>query len=123
MHPSHPRVHLAVDLSHVGARPAAWRDVRSGAPRGFDPARLAGLVATAERGTLDLVVLGHDFRLRPDRGQTVDGRLDAVHALAQVAPSTRGIGLVATVAGDAGRPAELGRAVATLDALSAGRAG
>lgn len=120
---SRPRtVHLAVDLSGLGARPAVWRTHGSVADRPFDPGELVELVATAERGALDLVALGSDFSLRPTASGT-GGRLDAARAAAHLASRTSRIGLVATVADEHTEPTDVAHAVVTVDHSSAGRAG
>ncbi|MBD5785225.1 LLM class flavin-dependent oxidoreductase [Cellulosimicrobium terreum] len=116
-------VHLGVDLSDAGARPAAWRAVGSQARRLFDAGRLADLVATAQRGVLDLVVLDDAFALRPGQGGGTRGGLDAVLVASRLAQASTGIGLVPTVSATAVDPSHVATALATIDQVSAGRAG
>ncbi|EDY47435.1 FMNH2-utilizing oxygenase [Streptomyces clavuligerus] len=62
--------------------------------------------------------------LAPDtRTDQVRGRLDAVLVAARVAPLTRAIGLVPTVVATHTEPFHISKAIATLDHVSAGRAG
>ncbi|MFI8458516.1 LLM class flavin-dependent oxidoreductase [Kitasatospora sp. NPDC085464] len=85
--------------------------------------RAAGL---AERGSLDFVTL--DEALTPPavsvpvRG-AAQSRLNPVTALAHVAPRTTSIGLVATATVTGLEPFHVSKALATLDHVSAGRAG
>jgi alkanesulfonate monooxygenase SsuD/methylene tetrahydromethanopterin reductase-like flavin-dependent oxidoreductase (luciferase family) len=118
-----PRVHLGVDLTDVGAHPAVWRTAGSEALRLFDAQRLADLVATAERGFLDLVTLDDAFALQPGSRQGVRGRLDAALVTARLAPRSRGIGLVPTITTTHTEPFHVSKAVATIDHVSGGRAG
>lgn len=120
---SRPRpVHLGVDLTDAGAHPAAWRTTGSQAQRLFDAKRLVELVATAERGLLDLVTLDDAFSLQPGRGG-VRGRLDAALVASRLAPRSAGIGLVPTVTTTHTEPFHVSKALATIDHVSNGRAG
>ncbi|WP_435738358.1 LLM class flavin-dependent oxidoreductase [Cellulosimicrobium sp. PMB13] len=120
---SHPRpVHLGVDLTDAGTHPAAWRAVGSSAQRRFDARRLVELVATAERGLLDLVTFDDAFSVRPGRGGA-HGRLDAALVASRLASRSAGIGLVPTVTTTRTEPSHVSRALASLDHLSDGRAG
>ena len=118
---SSPRpLHLGVDLSDAGAHPAAWRTHGSQAQRLFDAERLQHLVDTAQRGTLDLVVIDDSFSLQPTRSTTLRGRLDAALVAARLAPRSRGIGLVPTVATTHTEPFHVSKAIATIDHVSGG---
>ncbi len=114
-------VHLGVDLTDAGAHPAAWRVAGSRPARLFDPDRLAALVATAQRGLLDLVAFDDAFTLQP-RTRGVRGRLDAALVAARLAPRSAGIGLVATVDTTHTEPFHVSKALATIDHVSVGRA-
>ncbi|MBF9069965.1 LLM class flavin-dependent oxidoreductase [Streptacidiphilus fuscans] len=129
---SHPRphLHLAVALADAGAHPAAWREPGARPDELFTARYWADQVAEAERGLLDLVTfedgLGMQSSLpdRPDeRTDRVRGRLDAGLLAARVAPLTRRIGLLPTAVATHTEPFHLSKAVATLDYISAGRAG
>ncbi|MFH8253795.1 LLM class flavin-dependent oxidoreductase [Streptomyces roseolus] len=127
---AHPPLHLAVALDGTGWHPAAWREP-SARPRDlFTADYWAGLVTEAERGLLDFVTFEDGFGLQsshptgPDaRTDQVRGRLDAVLVAARVAPLTRRIGLVPTVVATHTEPFHVSKAIATLDYVSAGRAG
>lgn len=114
-------IHLGVDLSDAGARPALWRDVGSQAQRLFDLPRLVDHVATASRGRLDLVTFDDRFTLRPTRRRPADS-LDAAVAAARVAARSTGIGLVASIDPTGVDPAHVAKAVSTVDRTSGGRA-
>ncbi|HWK90902.1 MAG TPA: LLM class flavin-dependent oxidoreductase [Luteimicrobium sp.] len=119
--PTRP-IHLGVDLTDGGAHAGGWRASGSVAPRPFDAARLAGLVATAQHGLLDFVVFDDAFTLRPQRGAALQGRLDAALVSARLAPRSAGIGLVATVDTTHTEPFHVSKAIATVDHVSTGRA-
>jgi len=116
-------LHLGVDLTDAGAHPAAWRTAGSQAQRLFDAQRLVELVATAQRGLLDLVTLDDGFTLRPGRDGSVRGRLDAALVASRLAPRSAGIGLVPTVTTTHTEPFHVSKAIATIDHVSRGRAG
>ena len=122
--------HLAVALDGHGWHPAAWRRSPHDADAVFRPGYWAGLVTEAEAGLLDLVTLEDGVGLqssRPDalddRTDQVRGRLDALLVATYLAPLTRRIGLVPTCTVTHTEPFHLSTAIATLDHVSAGRAG
>lgn len=124
--PGTPRqLHLAVDLSDAGAHPGAWRTQGSQAQQLFNAERLQDLVATAQRGALDFVVLDDAFSLQPGRpgAHGLQGRLDAALVASRLAPRSAGIGLVATVTTTHTEPFHVSKALATIDHVSHGRAG
>ncbi|MDT7768841.1 MAG: hypothetical protein QOI30_1849 [Mycobacterium sp.] len=123
-------LHLAVALDGAGWHPAAWREADARPAELFDAGYWADLVAEAERGLLDFVTLEDSLGLQSDdqfdpddRTDRVRGRLDAVLIAARIAPRTRGIGFVSTVAITQTEPFHASKAIATLDYVSTGRAG
>ena len=127
--PSSP-FHIAVALDGAGWHPAAWREADARPADLFDPAYWVDLVTEAERASLDFVTiedslaLQSDERFEPDnRTDRVRGQLDAVLIAARVAPRTRRIGLVPTAIVTHTEPFHLSKSIATLDYVSAGRAG
>ncbi|MEU7866576.1 LLM class flavin-dependent oxidoreductase [Dactylosporangium sp. NPDC049140] len=82
---------------------------------------------TLERGLFDAFFLGEGLRVRENRGSVhaldVAGRPDAITQLAALAAETTHIGLVATQNTTYNYPADLARRLASLDAVSGGRAG
>ncbi|GAA3454187.1 LLM class flavin-dependent oxidoreductase [Dactylosporangium matsuzakiense] len=82
---------------------------------------------TLERGLFDAFFLGEGLRVRENRGTVhaldVAGRPDAITQLAALAAQTTHIGLVATQNTTYNYPADLARRLASLDAVSGGRAG
>ncbi len=113
---------LGVALDGAGGHPAAWRS--PGAADGLMSAeRLVRLVQLAERGGFDIAFLDDGFD-PPDVGSaTLPARLDALLALARVAPVTTTIGLVATITTTHTEPFHNAKNIATLDLVSDGRAG
>lgn len=122
-HPAATSLHLGVDLTDAGAHPAAWRTVPPPAHGWFDARRTAALVATAQRGLLDLAVLDDDHVLQEGPDGVLLGRLDAALLAAHLAPRSAGIGLVAHVDTTHTEPFHVSKSVATLDHVSRGRAG
>ncbi|MET9364555.1 LLM class flavin-dependent oxidoreductase [Streptomyces sp. NPDC006632] len=125
-----PPLHLAVALDGAGWHPAAWREPDARPHDLFTARYWADLVAEAERGRLDFVTFEDSLGpqsshpIEPDaRTDQVRGRLDAVLVAARVAPLTRHIGLIPTVVATHTEPFHISKAIATLDYVSAGRAG
>ena len=123
-------LHLAVALDGAGWHPAAWREPDARPTELLTARYWADLVAEAERGLLDFVTIEDGLTLQSEDGLSVDsrtdrvrGRLDAVLIAARVAPLTRHIGLVPTAITTHTEPFHLSKAIATLDYVSAGRAG
>jgi alkanesulfonate monooxygenase SsuD/methylene tetrahydromethanopterin reductase-like flavin-dependent oxidoreductase (luciferase family) len=111
------RMHLAVELTAAGRHPAAARWSRTDPAVLLSAAHHAGLVRTAARRGLDLVLLPHTFH--PAGGPL----LDAVSLAARIAPVVPGIGLVPTVTVTHTEPFHVSKSIATLDIVSSGRAG
>jgi len=113
---------LGVDLTAVGARPGAHGPLGAVAARAFDGEHLARLVHRADRGLLDLVVLGDGLLLHPGR-RRVAGRLDAAVAAARVAPLVRTATLVAGIPHDQVDPGHLAAAVRGVQDAAGGPVG
>ena len=123
-------LHLAVALDGAGWHPGAWREQDAQPERLFTAAYWVDLVQRAERGLLDFVTIEDGLGLQSDdhfdrdeRTDRVRGRLDAVLIAARTAPKTRHIGFVPTAITTHTEPFHLSKAIATLDYVSAGRAG
>jgi alkanesulfonate monooxygenase SsuD/methylene tetrahydromethanopterin reductase-like flavin-dependent oxidoreductase (luciferase family) len=128
--PSSDPLHLAVALDGTGWHPAAWRTPDARPTDLFTAAYWVDLVTEAERGVLDFVTIEDSLGLQSSQygeldGRTdqVRGRLDAVLIAARVAPLTERIGIVPTVVVTHTEPFHIAKAIATLDYISAGRAG
>jgi alkanesulfonate monooxygenase SsuD/methylene tetrahydromethanopterin reductase-like flavin-dependent oxidoreductase (luciferase family) len=115
-------LHLAVALDGAGAHPAAWRHPDAAAEV-TSAGRLVDQARLAERGLLDFVTLDDAMALQPGGEDRLRARLDAVLALARVAPDTTAVGLVPTATVTHTEPFHLSKNVATLDWVSNGRAG
>jgi alkanesulfonate monooxygenase SsuD/methylene tetrahydromethanopterin reductase-like flavin-dependent oxidoreductase (luciferase family) len=122
--------HLAVALEGAGWHPQAWRLPGARPAELWSPDYWTDLVAEAERGLIDFVTIEDSLAIQstrrgiPDlRADQVRGRLDAVLIAARVAPTTSSIGLIPTATTTHVEPFHLSKAIATLDYVSAGRAG
>ncbi len=123
-------MHLAIALEGAGWHPAAWREPDARPDALLDADYWVDLVAEAERGSLDFVTIEDSLGAQSDdtveqegRTDRVQGRLDAVLIAARIAPRTRSIGLVPSAVVTHTEPFHLSKAIATLDYVSAGRAG
>ena len=128
--PTPAPLHLAVALDGAGWHPAAWREPDAQPQRLFTAGYWTELARHAERGLLDFLTIEDGLDLQSDdrfqadsRTDRVRGRLDAVLIAARVAPVTRHIGFVPTAITTHTEPFHLSKAIATLDYVSAGRAG
>lgn len=117
------QLHLGLDLTGAGARRHTSRIPVASVVSAFDAERLADLVATAERGTLDFVAIGDSFRLQPETVGLLRGRLDAAVIASRLGKTTRGVGLVATISPEATEPEHVATALQTISRVSGGRAG
>ena len=123
-------LHLAVALDGAGWHPGAWREPDAQPDRLLTAAYWVDLARQAERGLLDFITIedgldlqSDDHFRRDERTDRVRGRLDAVLIAARTAPATRHIGFVPTAVTTHTEPFHLSKAIATLDYVSAGRAG
>jgi alkanesulfonate monooxygenase SsuD/methylene tetrahydromethanopterin reductase-like flavin-dependent oxidoreductase (luciferase family) len=123
-------LHIGIALESAGWHPAAWREPDARPAELFSAGYWIDLVTEAERGRADFVTfedalsMQSTFADQPDRRtDQVRGRLDAVLTAARVAPLTRHIGLIPTIVATHTEPFHISKAIATLDYVSAGRAG
>jgi len=102
-----------------------WSDPASGSQIDFGSFR--HFAETAERGKFDFLFLAEGLRLREQRGRLHDldvvGRPNTLVVLAALAAVTSRIGLTGTLNATFNEPYHLARELASLDALSGGRAG
>lgn len=117
-------VHLVAHFPGVNST-TVWSDPRAGSQ--IDFSSFEHFARTAERGLFDYVFLAEGLRLREQKGRLHDldvaGRPHTLTVLAALAAVTERIGLVGTLSSTFNEPAELARALGTLDALSGGRSG
>ncbi len=118
------QLHLAAHFPGVNST-TVWADPRSRSQ--IDFSSFEHLARTAERGLFDFFFLAEGLRLREHNGLIHDldvvGRPESLTVLNALAAVTDRLGLAATVNATFNEPFELARRLATLDHLSAGRAG
>lgn len=118
------QVHLAAYFPGVN-NTTVWSDPRSGSH--IDFSSFAHLARTAERARFDFFFLAEGLRLREQGGQIHDldvvGRPDTFTVLAALAAVTERLGVTGTINATFNEPYEVARQFASLDHLSAGRAG
>lgn len=125
------QVRLAVALDGYGWHRQAWRKTLARNPDAgsvLSGRHWAGLATTAERGLLDFLCIDDDLTPQPGRraqlspGRLV-GRADAVMTASHVATATTHIGLMPVATVTHTKPGHVAHSIATLDAVSHGRAG
>nr|WP_081539933.1 LLM class flavin-dependent oxidoreductase [Kitasatospora sp. SID7827] len=121
-------MHLSAALDGAGWHPAA-RHQPDGTPQ-FTLDHWAGQAATAEAALLDFVTVEDPLSRLPGPGDDLDRRLghtlrrlDALTLAGALAARTRHLGIIPTVVLNTAQPAPIAKAIASLDHLSAGRAG
>lgn len=110
---------LALEIDGEGAHPAAWRVSGRPPAAALTGQRTLSAALTAESAGFHAVTIA-DTRLLPDDGPA---HLDAVQRAAYVAPHTRSLGLVPEIDVVFTEPFHLATQLASLDYVSAGRAG
>ncbi|MEV4410404.1 NtaA/DmoA family FMN-dependent monooxygenase [Catellatospora sp. NPDC049609] len=118
------QIHLAAHFPGVN-NTTVWSDPQAGSQIEFSS--FAHLARTAERAKFDFFFLAEGLRLREQRGRLYDldvvGRPDTFTVLAALAAVTDRLGLTGTINSTFNEPYEVARQFASLDHLSAGRAG
>ncbi|AVH93944.1 monooxygenase [Streptomyces cinereoruber] len=119
-----PALHLAVEIDGDGAHPAAWRRAAHAPGELLSPRRLARTAAAAENAGFALVTL-EDSILPPGSadGTGPVGRIGAVERAAFAAASTSVLGVAPVLATTYAEPFHVSSQLASLDHVSAGRAG
>lgn len=117
------QLHLNVFLMDVGHHEAAWRLPESDPRAGYDVVRLREVGQIAERGKLDSLFIGDIPALWMGFDQRPNAALDPLLLLTMLAGVTERIGLIGTASTTYNEPYNLARRLASLDHLSAGRAG
>ena len=118
------QIHLAAHFPGVN-NTTVWSDPAAGSHIEFSS--FAHFAKTAERAKFDFLFLAEGLRLREQGGEIYDldvvGRPDTFTILAALAAVTDHLGLTGTINSTFNEPYEVARQFASLDHLSAGRAG
>jgi len=118
------QMHLAAHFPGVN-NTTVWSDPDAGSHIEFSS--FVRLAQTAERAKFDFFFLAEGLRLREQGGKIYDldvvGRPDTFTVLAALAAVTERLGLTGTINSTFNEPFEVARQFASLDHLSAGRAG
>jgi FMN-dependent oxidoreductase (nitrilotriacetate monooxygenase family) len=121
---SRKQIHLAAHFPGVN-NTTVWSDPEAGSHIEFGS--FVKLAQTAERAKFDFFFLAEGLRLREQNGQIYDldvvGRPDTFTVLSALAAVTERLGLAGTINSTFNEPFEVARQFASLDHLSAGRAG
>jgi len=116
-------MHLAVFAQARGAAQAVWRSERTVAGADLSLAHWTRLAQTAEAGLFDAFFVADALTLGPGIASDATLRPDPVALLSALSATTSRIGLVGTSSTTYNDPFTVARQFATLDHLSAGRAG
>src|SRR3954464_6358331 len=118
------QIHLAAHFPGVN-NTTVWSDPAAGSHIEFSS--FVRFAQAAERGKFDFLFLAEGLRLREQNGQIYDldvvGRPDTLTVLTALAAVTDRLGLTGTINSTFNEPYDIARQFATLDHLSAGRAG
>ena len=117
------RLHLNAFLMSTGHHEASWRLPESDSFAGTQVAHFQQLARTAERGTFDSIFFADSPVLFSDVGRRPAGSLEPTVLLTAIAAATSRIGLIATASTTYNDPYNLARRFASVDHVSAGRAG
>lgn len=117
------QIHLNAFLLNLGHHEAAWRHPASDPHAAHDVAHFIRLAQVAERGLLDSIFFADGVAVRGNVRHNSQGGLEPLSILNAVATHTSRVGLIATVSTTFNEPFNTARKFATLDHLSAGRAG
>lgn len=126
--PASRRMHLFAMPMGSGAHIAGWRHPLAGTSDLHSVQHYAEIARIAERGKFDAMFLADAQGFRPVASKDAFSRLDMlrmdpVTLLAAVAMATERLGLIATLSTSYNEPYSAARRLATLDHVSAGRAG
>lgn len=123
-------MHLGAFLYPTGYHVAAWRDPDVPADAGVNFGHFADLARTAERGAFDFLFLADSLAIRgrdlPALSRTAIryvAQFEPITLASALSAVTRRIGLVVSASTTYNEPFHLARKLASLDHLSAGRAG
>src|SRR6476660_4208566 len=107
-------LHLGVPIDGAGHHPAAWRHEKATPRLLFTAEYYVDLARQADAALLDFVTFDDAMAIQSERVDRVRCRLDALSAAARVAPVTRHVGLIPTVATTHTEPFHTAKNVATL---------
>jgi FMN-dependent oxidoreductase (nitrilotriacetate monooxygenase family) len=121
--PDQPPLHLNAFLMSTGHHEASWRLPESDPLAATSVAHFKQLARLAERGTFDSLFLADSPAIFPEVGRRPAGVIEPLTLLTALAGATDRIGLIATASTTYNSPYNLARRFASLDHVSAGRAG
>jgi FMN-dependent oxidoreductase (nitrilotriacetate monooxygenase family) len=116
-------LHLNAFLMSTGHHEASWRLPESNPFANTDVEHYRDLARTAERGKFDSIFFADSPVLFSDVGRRPAGSLEPTVLLTAIAAATSRIGLIATASTTYNDPFNLARRFASVDHVSAGRAG
>ncbi|MFL6172892.1 MAG: LLM class flavin-dependent oxidoreductase [Marmoricola sp.] len=117
------KLHLNAFLMEAGHHEAAWRLPESDPNADFDLAHWIRLARIAEDAKFDSLFLADGPVLQGTGEFRTPGQLEPLTLLTALAAATERIGLIATVSTTYNSPYNLARRLASVDHVSAGRAG
>jgi FMN-dependent oxidoreductase (nitrilotriacetate monooxygenase family) len=118
-----PQMHINLFLAGVGHHEAAWRLPGSRPHSLFELEHYRHAARVAEAGKLDSIFFADQLSTGVNVKRNLMTAMEPTNLLAALAPATSRIGLIATASTSYNDPFNLARRFATIDHLSAGRAG
>ncbi|HEY0803882.1 MAG TPA: LLM class flavin-dependent oxidoreductase, partial [Pseudonocardiaceae bacterium] len=119
---SHSVLRLAIEIDGDGGHPAAWRRAAHSPDHLLTPERVRGIAAIVENIGFTLATLDDDL-VPPGRHPDPVGRIGSVERAAFVAASTSTLGIAPVVSTTYAEPFHVSSQLASIDHISAGRAG
>ncbi|MFI9389057.1 LLM class flavin-dependent oxidoreductase [Kutzneria sp. NPDC052558] len=119
---SNSGLHLAIEIDGDGAHPAAWRRAAHAPAHLLTPGRVRSVAAVVENAGFTLATVDDDL-LPPGSGRNPLGRIGAVERAAFIAASTSTLSVAPTVSTTYTEPFHVSSQLASVDHISAGRAG
>jgi len=119
---SNSGLHLAIEIDGDGAHPAAWRRAAHAPDHLLAPRRARSVATIAENAGFTLATVDDDL-LPPGDGPNPVGRIGAVERAAFIAASTSTLSVAPTVSTTYTEPFHVSSQLASIDHISAGRAG
>lgn len=117
------RFHLNVFVPTTGHHEASWLYPKAQPERVTDVGYYREIAGIAERGKFDSVFLADQLAIGRSVRHVAQGKLEPLTLLSAIAGATERIGLIGTASTTYNEPYNLARQFASLDHISAGRAG
>lgn len=117
------KMKLSAYLIGTGMHVASWRHPKSRPNASIDPSAFMELAQIAEKGKFDIAFIADSLAINKESHPQILNRFDPVVIITAMATATKKIGIVETASTTYNEPFTLARQFASVDHVSAGRAG